>query len=50
MASHSSIIAWKIPVSMDWSLAVIAHWVPRVGRDGVYTCIHTHTHTHMFIK
>ena len=46
MASNSSIIAWKIPVPMDWSLAVTVHWVPRVGHDGVYTCIHAHTHTH----
>lgn len=45
MASNSSIIAWKIPVPMDWSLAVTVHWVPRVGHDGVYTCIHAHTHT-----
>ena len=43
MATHSSILAWKIP----WT--EVAHWLPSKGSQRVrqdWAWAHTHTHTH----
>ena len=44
MATHSSILAWKIPRTEEPG-RLQSMGLQRIGCDWVHTCIHTHTHT-----
>ena len=45
MATHSSVLAWKIPWIEDPG-RLQSMGSQRVGRDRAHTHMHTHTHTH----
>ena len=45
MATHSSILAWKIPWMEEPSGPQFTG-SQRVGQDKAHACMHTHTHTH----
>ena len=49
MATHSSILAWRIPWTED--LAGYSSWSRKEldMTEGWSACIHTHTHTHIQI-
>ena len=45
MASHSSIIVWKIPWTEEPG-GLQSTGLERIGHDWAHTYLHTHTHTH----
>ena len=45
MATHSSILAWKVPWTEEPSRQFIG--LQRVGHNWETACTHTHTHTHL---
>ena len=51
MASHSSILAWRIPLDRGAWRDTLHIWSQRVGLDwsDLHTHIHTQTHTHRAI-
>ena len=47
MATHSSILAWRIPMDrVAWQATVHGVTKSRARLKWLSTCIHTHTHTH----
>ena len=45
MATHSSVVAWKIPGTEEPD-GLQSTGLQRVRHNGAYTHTHTHTHTH----